>query len=144
MSCTTAAGHVEENSGSLCLFQGCCVESGIGLCRGEQEGGCSVCGSAGKPGSQSGQWLNHLLSTSWHPPLSPNTREHTFSQKHISTYIQKLTDVCSFLIANVSVHWKQEDGVAGNRKYKTALFSRTACDADAKHTRKTGATREQN
>lgn len=39
------------NSGGLCLFRGCCVESGIGLCKGE---GWDKRGYMGRTGGQEG------------------------------------------------------------------------------------------
>lgn len=97
-SCATAASHVEEDSGSLCLFRGCCVESGIGLCRGEwrgEEGGGGFAVSAGEPGSQSGRWLNHLPSTSRHPPRSP--RAHVNAHFHRSTYQPRRIPLITFI-----------------------------------------------
>lgn len=108
-SCTTAASHVEENSGSLCLFRGCCVESGIGLCRGEQRGGSGVCGSAGEPGSQSGRWLEPPSppQADIHPTPQTHTYmwTHIFTEAHISTYEYGLHLLFSSLKLLSTVDW---------------------------------------
>ena len=135
-SCTTTAGHVEENSGSLCLFRGCCVESGIGLCRAEQRGGSG----AGGLRFCWGAWKSVRAvaeppspSTSRHPPHSPpNTHImyvwvahfHGSVWAHISaSRTQKLARLGSSLSVQHGGSGVDIACKAGNRKYKMALFT---------------------
>lgn len=104
------ASHVLENRDSLCLFRGCCVESGNGLCRGEV-------GEWWGGGGLLWFWKSvrvvtepppHRKSTSSpHPKHTKNMWQHIFTEALIRTYKLKCTVASSplFLLLKLSTQW---------------------------------------
>lgn len=118
----------------MCLFRGCCVESGSGLCRGEQRGGKRALRFCREPGSQLGRWLNHLPSAI-QPTPQTHVRVSAFHRKaHEYTHTCTNSPTSSpSLFLQVPQHsgCRKMACQPGSSKYKPALFTRIARDGSS-------------